>query len=242
MALSAFETGRELAKIGKPVVPDQFANTKLTLPIIINAAYNPQINGFEVPAAMLQPPTFEADLDAPVYFCRLGAIIGHEMTHGFDSGGRMFDAVGNLRDWWTPADSAAFEAEAQKLVDQTNAFEVLPGLMANGPLNVKENLADVGGINFAYQALTDYLADHPDENVEVDGLDPAQRCFIAWAQMWTMKATDQYLRYVVANDNHPPNFYRSVAALQHVDDFYEAFDIGPGDPMWLAPEKRVNAW
>jgi putative endopeptidase len=164
------------------------------------------------------------------------------MTHGFDSGGRLFDAGGNMRDWWTAADTAAFEAEAQKLIDQANAFEVLPGLKANGPLNVKENMADVGGINFAYQALMDYLKAHPDEDHPIDGLSPSQRCFISWAQMWTMKATDQYLTNTVNGDNHPPNFYRATAALQHVDAFYKTFDITEGDPMWLAPEKRVHAW
>ncbi|MEZ5936038.1 MAG: M13-type metalloendopeptidase [Alphaproteobacteria bacterium] len=179
-------------------------------------------------------------MDAPVYFCRLGAIIGHEMTHGFDSGGRQYDADGNLRDWWTPEDARAFEAEAQKLIDQANAFEVLPGLMANGPLNVKENMADVGGITFAHEALMHYLAEHPEETVEIDGLTPEQRCFIAWAQMWTWKATDQFVRTIVATDGHPPSPYRTTAPLQHVDAFYEAFDIKEGDPMWLPPEQRVS--
>ena len=137
----------------------------------MNAAYNPLLNGFEIPAAILQPPMFEADMDAPVYFCRIGAIIGHEMTHGFDSNGRQYDAEGDLRDWWTPADAAAFEAEAQKLIDQANAFEVLPGLTGNGPLEVTENMADVGGVTLASEALRRYLADHPDEDVAIDGLD-----------------------------------------------------------------------
>jgi predicted metalloendopeptidase len=242
MNLIAFGNTRDLARVGKPVTRDAFNNSQATLPIIINAAYDTSTNGFEVPAAILQPAAFEPDRDAPVYFCRMGAVLGHEMTHGFDSGGRLFDAGGNLRDWWTAADTAAFEAEAQKLIDQANAFEVLPGLNANGPLNVKENMADVGGINFAYQALMDYLKAHPEEDHPIDGLTPSQRCFISWAQMWTMKATDQYLTNTVNGDNHPPNFYRATAALQHVDAFYEAFDIREGDPMWLAPEKRVHAW
>lgn len=242
MNLIEFENARELAKIGKPVIPDQFNSSRATLPIIVNAGYNVTTNGFEVPAAIMQPPAFETDRDAPVYFCRLGAIIGHEMTHGFDSGGRFFDAGGNMRDWWTAQDSAAFEAEAQKLIDQANAFEVLPGLHANGPLNVRENMADVGGITFAYEALMRYLKDHPEQNVAIDGLTPTQRCFIAWAQLWTMKATDGYLRTIVATDGHPPNFYRTTAALQHVDAFYDAFGIKAGDPMWLAPERRVHAW
>lgn len=242
MNLISFDTMRQIDKAGKPVVHDAFSDTQSTLPIIINAAYDSSINGFEVPAAMLQPAAFEADRDAPVYFCRLGAVLGHEMTHGFDSGGRLFDAKGNLRDWWAPQDAAAFEKEAQKLIDQANGFEVLPGLKANGPLNVKENMADVGGINFAYDALQTYLAEHPAENVEIDGMTPAQRCFVAWAQMWTLKANEQTLRYLVAADTHAPGNYRAFAALQHVDAFYDAFDIEEGDPMWLAPENRVNAW
>lgn len=242
MSLINFEMKRQIAKIGQPVVPDQFDDPGATLPIVINAAYNSLINGFEVPAAILQPAAFEPEMDAAVNFCRLGAILGHEMTHGFDSGGRLFDAGGNMRDWWTPADAKAFETEAQKLIDQANAFDVLPGLKANGPLNVKENMADVGGINFAYDALTAYLQDHPAENVPIDGMTPAQRCFIAWAQMWAEKSTDQYIRAIVGNDNHPPGRYRAVAALQHVDGFYAAFGIKPGDPMYLPPEKRVHAW
>lgn len=231
----------EVAKMGKPVVQDQF-NDDATLPISINAAYDPSINGFEVPAAILQPGLFDVSQPAPVYFCRLGAVLGHEMTHGFDSGGRFFDAEGNLRDWWTEKDAKAFDAEAQKLVDQANGFEVLPGLMGNGPLEVKENMADYGGITLAYDALTTYLAEHPAENVTTDGLTPAQLCFVAFGQMWASKATDQYTASMVAEDNHATGSYRAFAALQHLDAFYQAFGIKPGDPMWLAPEKRVNAW
>ncbi|MBU1307314.1 MAG: M13 family metallopeptidase [Alphaproteobacteria bacterium] len=231
----------EVAKMGKPVVHEQFDDSA-TLPISINAGYNTAINGFEVPAAMLQPGMFDVSQPAPVYFCRLGAVLGHEMTHGFDSGGRLFDADGNLRDWWTPEDSEAFEAEAQKLVDQANAFEVLPGLMGNGPLDVKENMADYGGITLAYDALTTYLEEHPEENVMTDGLTPTQLCFVAFSQMWANKATDQYTAFLVGNDNHATGSYRSFAALQHVDAFYEAFGIKEGDAMWLAPDKRVHAW
>ncbi|GAA2853072.1 endothelin-converting enzyme [Aminobacter aminovorans] len=240
--IGAFGQKREIEKQGKPTVHEEFNSSSATLPIVINAGYTPSINGFEVTAAILQAPAFLPDMDAAVYFCRIGGIIGHEMVHGFDSGGRQYDAQGNFRDWWAPSDAKAFEAEAQKLIDQANAFEVLPGLHANGPLNVRENMADVGGITLAYAALMDYLKEHPGENVKVDGLTPAQRCFISWAQMWTWKATDQYQRAIVAGDGHPPNNYRAVAPLQHLDAFYQAFDIKQGDPMWLPPEKRVKAW
>ena len=240
--LTKFSTTRYLARYGGPVQNDQMADPERTLPMVLNASYNTQINGFEVTAAIVRPPMFMPEMDAAVNFCRLGAVIGHEMTHGFDSGGRQFDAGGAMRDWWTEADAAAFTAEAQKLIEQGNAYEILPGLHTNGELNVKENMADVGGIMLAFEALKTYLAEHPEENVEIDGLSPAQRCFISWAQLWTEEMSEQKLRSVVANDFHPPNVYRTTAPLQHVDAFYEAFGIEEGDPMWLAPEKRVKAW
>lgn len=240
--LIAFDVKRSLDKFDDPVEHESFANVQATLPIIINAAYETSINGFEVPAAILQPPAFEVELDAPVYFCRLGAVLGHEMTHGFDSRGRQYDAAGNLRDWWQPEDTAAFTREAEKLVEQANAYEVLPGLKLNGALTVTENMADVGGITLAYAALQDYLAENPKENVDIDGFSPAQRCFLAWAQFWGMKTTDGMIRSVFMSDVHAPSMYRSVAALKHVDDFYTAFDITEGDPEWLAPEQRVRAW
>lgn len=231
----------EVAKMGQTVVETHFSDDA-TLPLSVNAAYSPSMNGFDVPAGIIQPGMFDISQPAPVYFCRLGAVLGHEMTHGFDSGGRLFDADGNLRDWWTADDAAAFEAEAQKLVDQANAYEVLPGLTANGPLNVKENMADFGGITLAYDALMTYLEEHPEDNVETEGLTPSQLCFVAFSQMWATKATDQYTAYLVGNDVHATGDYRAFAALQHVDAFYEAFDIEEGDPMWLAPDKRVHAW
>ena len=240
--LIAFDVKRSLDKFDDPVEHESFANVQATLPIIINAAYETSINGFEVPAAILQPPAFEVELDAPVYFCRLGGVLGHEMTHGFDSRGRQYDAAGNLRDWWQPEDTAAFTREAEKLVEQANAYEVLPGLKLNGALTVTENMADVGGITLAYAALQDYLAENPKENIDIDGFSPAQRCFLAWAQFWGMKTTDGMIRSVFMSDVHAPSMYRSVAALKHVDDFYTAFDITEGDPEWLAPEQRVRAW
>lgn len=242
MRLTAFDAGRSYAKLGKPAVSEDFSDSRTTLPVIINAGYSMSKNGFEVPAAILQPAAFEADKDAATYFCRIGAVLGHEMTHGFDSRGRLYDAKGNLNDWWKPEDAAAFEKEAQKLVEQASAYEVLPGLKLNGALSVGENMADVGGINFAYEALQDYLAEHPEENVSIDGLTPAQRCFISWTQFWAMKVTDQAIRTVFMSNAHPPGFYRATAALKHVDAFYEAFDISEGDKEWLPPERRVRAW
>lgn len=241
MRITAFDAARSYAKLGKPVVNEPFTDPS-TLPVVINAGYDMQTNGFEVPAAILQPAAFEAEKDAATYFCRLGAVLGHEMTHGFDSRGRLYDAKGNLSDWWKPADAEAFNKEAAKLIAQASAYEVLPGLKLNGALSVGENMADVGGINFAYEALKDYLAEHPKEDVSIDGLTPAQRCFISWAQFWAMKVTDQAIRSVYMSNPHPPGSYRATAALKHVDAFYEAFDIREGDPEWVPPERRVKAW
>ncbi len=239
--IARFGWQRQVDDFAGPVKHDPFSAPS-TLPEVINAAYAPAENGFQVPAAFLQPPVFEPDMDAPVWFCRLGAFLGHEMTHGFDSQGRNYDAVGNLRNWWTPQDEAAFSAEAQKLIEQADAYEVLPGLNVRGAQTVGENMADVGGINFAYDALSSWLKEHPEQNVKIDGFTPQQRCFIAWTQLWTEKTTDAYITSQVTTNEHPPNNYRATAALRHVDGFYEAFGIKEGDPMWLPPQKRVRAW
>ena len=236
-----FWVQRSLDKAGKPVDRWVFSDPSHTAPTNVNAAYNPSANGFEVTAAMAQPPAFQGDMDAPVYFCRLGAVIGHEMTHGFDSGGRLFDHTGSLRDWFTDDDTEYFEAQAAKLVEQGDKYEPLPGQFMKGGLTVKENLADIGGISLAHDALQTYLAEHPEEDVEVDGLSPTQRCFIAWAQLWAEQANEPTVKLQL-EDNHAPGPYRTYAPLQHLDVFYDAFDIEAGDPMWLPPEKRVDIW
>lgn len=241
MNASRFWTQRKMNEAGKPVEHYAFASPEHTAPTTVNAAYNPSINGFEVTAAIAQPPGFEPDMDAPIYFCRLGAVIGHEMTHGFDSGGRLFDHTGSMNNWWTDKDAAHFESEAQKLVEQGNQYESKPGLTMNGQITVKENMADVGGIAIAYDALMDYLEENPDENVEIDGFSPTQRCFLAWSQLWAEKSSEQALP-ILLQDNHAPGNYRTYAPLQHLPQFYEAFDIKEGDPMWLPPEKRLNVW
>lgn len=241
MNLSRFEVQRSMATSQQPVEIWAFSDAAHTAPTVVNAAYNAGDNGFQVTAGISQPPTFDPSMDAAVNFCRLGAVIGHEMTHGFDSGGRSFDADGNMRNWWTDPDAARFDSEAAKLVDQAGRYEALPGTFVNGGLTVKENMADVGGITFAYRALMDYLEEHPEENVEIDGFTPTQRCFIAWAQLWAEKSTEQAIGLQL-QDNHPPGMYRTYAPLQHLSAFYDAFGIEEGDPMWLPPEERVQAW
>ncbi|MGE5660095.1 MAG: M13 family metallopeptidase [Actinomycetota bacterium] len=239
--IKQFLSRRNLALVGKPVTQDEF-NSDSTLPIVINAAYNSTTNGIEIPAAFLQPPYFAPKSDAAVNFCTMGAVIGHEITHGFDSQGRLSDAQGNLRNWWTEEDAVKFVAQAEKLVKQANAFEVLPGLKLNGKLSVGENLADVGGVSLAYEALQQYLKENPQANQKIDGYTPEQRCFIAWGQLWASKTNEGILRQLTATDNHPPGPYRVFAPLQHEDGFFKAFGIKPGDPMWLDEKDRVKIW
>lgn len=239
--IKQFLTRRNLTLVGKPVTHDEF-NLDGTLPIVINAGYDGSKNGIEIPAAYLQPPNFDPKGDAAANFCTIGAVIGHEITHGFDSEGRLFDAQGNLRNWWTEEDAAKFVAQTEKLVKQADAFEVLPGLKLNGKLSVGENLADVGGVSLAYEALQGYLKENPQTNQKINGYTPQQRCFIAWGQLWASKTNEGILRQNAATDGHPPGPYRVLAPLQHEDGFYKAFDIKPGDPMWLDEKDRVKIW
>ncbi|RLA41222.1 MAG: M13 family peptidase [Gammaproteobacteria bacterium] len=233
---------RNFALLGQSISLDAFSVAGSTMPIDINAAYNISSNKIEIPAAFLQPPYYTPGADPAVNFCAIGAVIGHEITHGFDSRGRLYDPNGNLRNWWTEKDAAYYVAETEKLVRQANAYEVLPGLRLNGELTSGENLADVGGISLAYEALQGYLKEHPETNKKIDGFTPQQRCFLTWAQLWADKTNEVAQRQSVATNNHSPAAYRIVAPLQHEAGFYQAFDIKPGDAMWLDEKDRVNIW
>jgi len=240
--INEFRLRRQLARFGKPVQEDGFAVANATQPTDINAAYQSDKNSIEIPAAFLQPPFYDPKADPALNFCSLGAVIGHEFTHGFDSLGRLYDSNGNVRDWWTAADAKHFEQEAQKLVRQASAVEVLPGLHINGQLSVGENLADVGGVSLGAAALKRYLRDHPQQNRKIDGLTQTQRCYLAWAQAWADKSNEGWLRQVLPVDGHPPGVYRMLAPAQHERSFYEAFGIRAGDPAWLDPKNRVALW
>jgi predicted metalloendopeptidase len=242
LRLNEFASRRALARLGQPVSEDGFADSKHTLPTVVNAAYSPDRNGIEIPAAFLQPPFYTPQADAAVNYCTLGAVIGHEITHGFDSMGRLFDANGALRDWWGPADGQAFIARSRNLVEQANAFEVLPGVHLNGELSSGENLADVGGVMLGYEALQAYLQAHPEENRKIDGFTPQQRCFLAWAQNWADKMHPDLLRTLAASDPHPPGRYRMIAPSRNLQGFYNAFGVRAGDAMWIDPAKRVDIW
>jgi putative endopeptidase len=242
MRLNEFMVRRELAKLGKPVELDHFAVPNSTLPIVINAGYDSSWNGIEIPAAFLQPPFYDAKADPAVNYCTMGAVIGHELTHGFDSQGRQYDATGNVRDWWTPADAKRFADETGKLARQADAFEILPGLHLNGAIEVTENLADVGGVALGYAALQEHLREHPEPNRTIDGFTPPQRCFLAWGQLWAAKVNDGALRQLLPVDGHPPGVYRMAAPSQHEKAFIDAFGIRAGDRMWLEPSARVTIW
>jgi predicted metalloendopeptidase len=242
LRLAEFDTRRNLAKFGKPVAEDGFADPRATLPTVVNAAYSTGRNGIEIPAAFLQPPFYTPNADAAVNFCTLGAVIGHEITHGFDSSGRLYDAQGNVRDWWAPADTQAFVERSKNLVRQAAAFEVVPGTHLNGELSSGENLADLGGLTLAYDALAKHLQAHPQEDRRIDGLTPQQRCFAAWAQNWADKKQPGLLKQEALTDGHPPGVYRMFAPAQSVPGFYETYGIKAGDKMWLDPQDRVSIW
>lgn len=238
--IAAFNLQRELAKVDRPTVVERFADPLYTSPIAINAAYNPQINGIDITAAIAQAPFYKPGGDIAVNYCTMGAVIGHELTHGFDSSGRQYDAAGNVRDWWTPQATADFKKRTDMLVAQYNQFPLLPGLKQNGELTLGENTADLGGITLAHAALQRALKGKP--NPKVDGLSADQRCFVSWSQLWIYKARDERIRLLAATDYHAIGFVRGVGPLLNMDAFHQAFHTRPGDPMWRKPADRVRIW
>jgi putative endopeptidase len=237
---SRFAFRLELTQVGKPVLGNRFAVATKTTPISVNSAYNFTTNTIDITAAILQPPFYKPGADAAANYCSIGAVIGHEITHGFDSLGRQYDPQGNLRNWWSSEADRRFKQRTDVLIDQYNRYEILPGLMHNGALTVTENTADLGGITLAHAALKRYLAKKPGS--QVDGLSPDQRCFVAWTQMWAHKARSERLRFLVSVDVHAIASVRAVAPLLHLDAFHEAFGTRPGDPMWRDPRQRVVIW
>jgi len=236
----AFQLRRDLARVGQPVVNERFASPPYTTPTSVNAAYNPQTNSIDITAAIVQPPFYKPGADAAVNYCTIGAVIGHELTHGFDSFGRQYGPKGNLRDWWTPQATAEFKKRTDVLVQQYSAFTLLPGVQHNGELTLTENTADLGGITLAHAALQRHLADHP--LPRIDGLSSDQRCFVAWAQMWSYKARPERVKLLAAVDYHANSALRGYVPLLHLDAFHKAFGTRPGDAMWRAPAMRMRIW
>ncbi len=224
------------SRLGKPVDKDEWLMTPQT----VNAYYNPSTNEICFPAAILQPPFFNMEADDAANYGAIGVVIGHEMTHGFDDQGRQFDKNGNLTDWWAPGDADRFKERAQVMVDFFNNIEVLPGLHGNGELTLGENLADHGGLNVAFLAFQNATKDAP--LGVVDGFTPEQRFFLAYATLWAGNIRDEQIRVYTKSDPHSLGKWRVNGALPHIQAWYDAFHITPSDPLFVAPEKRVNVW
>ena len=233
-----FEADRDLARIGQPVDTDEWFMSPQT----VNAYYNPLMNEIVFPAAILQPPFFHPDADPAVNYGAIGAVIGHEIGHGFDDQGSRYDGNGNLNDWWTESDRTAFEERTAVLVSQYDALEPrqAPGQHVNGSFTLGENIGDLGGLAIAYAAYG--IATDRSEPEVLDGLTGPQRFFWSWAQAWRSKSRDEEVVRLLAIDPHSPPEFRCNAVVRNIDGFHEAFEVTEGDALWLAPEERVSIW
>jgi len=209
-------------------------------PQTVNAYYNPTKNEIVFPAAILQPPFFNLAADDAVNYGGIGAVIGHEMGHGFDDQGSKYDSDGNMRNWWTDEDLAAFTMRADNLVAQYANYEVFDDLNVNGELTLGENIGDLSGVTIAYKAYKASL--NGKEAPVIEGLTGDQRFFMGFAQIWRGKMVEKSLRNRVATDPHSPGEFRTLGALSNMPEFYSAFDVKVGDAMYIAPEKRVKIW
>lgn len=235
--IAEWQYNKDLAKIGKPVDKTEWGMTPQT----VNAYYNPVYNEIVFPAAILQPPFFNPKADAAVNFGGIGAVIGHEISHGFDDSGAQFDAEGNLVDWWTPEDKANFEKATKALAAQYDKYEPVKGTFVNGTFTNGENIADLGGVNIAYDALQMYLKDKGNPGV-ISGYTQDQRFFLSWATVWRTLSSEKYMINQVKTDPHSPGYFRSYGPLTNVDAFYKAFDVKPGDKLYKKPEDRIKIW
>ncbi len=234
---SQFEVQRDLAEVGKPVDRNKWYIT----PPTVNAYYNPTANEIVFPAGILQPPFFDAEADDAVNYGGMGAVIGHEITHGFDDQGRKFDAKGNLTDWWTKEDSERFDKLAKVIEDQYSAYVAIDSLHVNGKLTLGENIADLGGLAVAYQALRKELDKRPMLQ-KIDGMTPPQRFFMAWAQMWRRNYTPANLKQRLVVDPHSPSRFRTIGPLSNMPEFHEAFGCKSGDAMVRSGPARAKIW
>ncbi|WP_066648776.1 MULTISPECIES: M13 family metallopeptidase [Sphingomonas] len=232
---NAFEYARGIAKLGKPIDRTEWFMTPMT----INAYANPVMNEIVFPAAILQPPFFDAKADPAVNYGGIGAVIGHEISHHFDDQGRKYDPTGKLTDWWTPADVAAFDKLTAQLVAQYDGYEPLPGQKIQGGLTLGENIADLAGLSVALDAYHKSLGGKPAP--VIDGMTGDQRFYLGWAQVWRTKYREPALRSQLLSDPHSPGEYRT-ATVRNLDPWYAAFKAKPGDKQYLAPEARVRIW
>ena len=228
---------KSLEKVGKPVDKTKWGMSPQT----VNAYYNPLYNEIVFPAAILQPPFFNFEADPAVNFGGIGAVIGHEMTHGFDDSGAEFDGDGNLQNWWTPEDKKNFENATQALAKQYDQYEPVKGVFVNGTFTSGENIADLGGVNIAFDALQMYLKDKGNVD-KISNFTQDQRFFISWGTVWRTLSTDKYLTNQVKTDPHSPGYFRSFGPLVNVDAWYKAFDVKEGDKLYKKPEDRIKIW
>ncbi|MDG6453115.1 M13 family metallopeptidase [Glaesserella parasuis] len=226
-----------LSKIGKPVDLNEWG----MLPQVVNASYSPLMNRIVFPAGILQAPLYDMNADPAVNFGAIGAIIGHEITHGFDDSGSKFDGDGNLKEWWTAEDRQKFEALADQLVAQFDKFEVAPKIFVNGRFTLGENIADLGGLSIAYDALKRYERDHG-VTPTLENLTPDQRFFMSWTRSWRNKATVQALTHQVKSDPHAPGQYRAFAPVLNISGFHNAFNTKQGDAMYRPINERIRIW
>jgi len=228
---------KNYAEIGEPVDKTEWGMSPQT----VNAYFNPLNNEIVFPAAILQPPFYNYTADEAVNYGGIGAVIGHEISHAFDDSGSRFDADGNLKNWWTEEDLKAFTERADALAIQYDSVSVLPGVNVNGKFTLGENIGDLGGLLGAYDGLQRYYAENGRPE-DIDGFTPEQRFFMSWATVWRTKSRDEALRTQIKTDPHSPGTVRATQPLLNIQEFYDAFDINEGDPMYLAPEKRVHIW
>ena len=237
MRSGEFEHLLALSRLGKPVDRTLWDMTPQT----VNAYYDPLANQITFPAAILQPPFFDPKADAAVNYAGIGAVIGHEMGHGFDDQGSQFGPTGKFENWWTPETRAAFTKRTATLVGQYDGYEGLPGTKVKGALTLGENIGDLGGIEAAYTAYQKYQQKHGPAPV-IDGLTGDQRFFLAFAQAWRSKFREGSLRTRLLTDPHSPAYFRVNGVVRNVDAWYAAFGVKPGDKLYLAPADRVKIW
>jgi putative endopeptidase len=236
MSTRRFAYQRMIDKIGKPVDRTMWFMT----PPTVNAYYNPNMNEIVFPAGILQPPFFNMDADDAVNYGAIGAVIAHEITHGFDDQGRKYDLKGNLNDWWTKEDAEKFTAQASRIIGQFNAYQVEDSLFVNGELTQGENLADLGGVEIAYDAFK--LTKEGQQSKKIDGYTPDQRFFLSYAHAWQLKSTDELTRQLVLSDPHSPFEFRVNGPLSNCEAFYKAFNVQPGDKLYRPDSLQVKVW
>lgn len=228
---------RDIKRINQPVDKSEW----FLPPQVLNAYYSPSYNEIVFPAAILQPPFYNYQVDAAINYGGIGAVIGHEMSHGFDDMGSRFDAEGNLKDWWTEEDRQRFDERTKVLVEQFGAYEALPGIYLNGEFTLGENIGDLGGLNIAYDGLQRYLAKHGNPGL-IDGYSQDQRFFISWGTIWRTKMRDEELKNRIQTDPHSPGMFRAIAPQSNMVSFYDAFEVKEGDAMYRPEEVRVYIW